>query len=40
VSSPRRSPGAQQADRVRRISVLMNNAEDDPESTAELAAFR
>jgi len=31
---------AQQADRVRRIGVLMNNAEDDPESKAELAAFR
>jgi len=31
---------AQQAGRVRRIGVLMNNAEDDPESKAELAAFR
>jgi hypothetical protein len=25
---------------MRRIGVLMNNAEDDPESKAELAAFR
>jgi ABC-type uncharacterized transport system substrate-binding protein len=31
---------AQQTDRVRRIGVLMNNAEDDPESKAELAGFR
>jgi hypothetical protein len=31
---------AQQADRVRRVGVLMHNAEDDPESKAELAAFR
>lgn len=31
---------AQQADRVRRIGVLMHYAEDDPESKAQLAAFR
>jgi putative ABC transport system substrate-binding protein len=31
---------AQQADRVRRISVLMNLAESDPESQARIAAFR
>jgi DNA-binding LacI/PurR family transcriptional regulator len=31
---------AQQAEKVRRIGVLMHNAEDDPESKAELAAFR
>jgi len=31
---------AQQADRMRRIGVLIHNAEDDPESKAELAAFR
>src|SRR4029434_5030590 len=31
---------AQQAGRVRRIGVLIHNAEDDPESKAELAAFR
>jgi len=30
----------QRADRLRRIGVLMHNAEDDPESKAELAAFR
>ena len=31
---------AQQTDRVRRIAVLMNNAEDDPEGQARAAAFR
>src|SRR6266436_6683543 len=31
---------AQQSDRVRRIVVLMNNAEDDPEGQARAAAFR
>src|SRR6266566_5321805 len=31
---------AQQPDRMRRISVLMNNAEDDPEGEARAAAFR
>ena len=31
---------AQQPDRVRRVGVLMHNAEDDPEAKAELAAFR
>jgi putative ABC transport system substrate-binding protein len=31
---------AQQSDRVRRIAVLMNNAEDDPEGQARAAAFR
>src|SRR5262249_38000725 len=31
---------AQQSDRVRRIAVLMNNAEDDPEGEARAAAFR
>jgi putative ABC transport system substrate-binding protein len=31
---------AQQADRVRRIGVLMNLAESDPESQARIAAFR
>jgi putative ABC transport system substrate-binding protein len=31
---------AQQSDRVRRIAVLMNNAEDDPEGQARGAAFR
>src|SRR5438093_6994552 len=31
---------AQQPDRMRRISVLMNNAEDDPEGQARRAAFR
>ena len=31
---------AQEADRVRRVGVLMHNAEDDPEAKAELAAFR
>jgi putative ABC transport system substrate-binding protein len=31
---------AQQADRMRRIGVLIHNAEDDPEAKAELAAFR
>jgi putative ABC transport system substrate-binding protein len=31
---------AQQADRVRRIGVLMGYAEDDPETKARLAAFR
>src|SRR5262245_5556203 len=30
---------AQQGDRVRRIGVLMNLAEDDPESVARVAAF-
>jgi putative ABC transport system substrate-binding protein len=31
---------AQQPDRVRRIAVLMNNAEGDPEGQARAAAFR
>jgi putative ABC transport system substrate-binding protein len=31
---------AQQPDRIRRIAVLMNNAEDDPEGQARAAAFR
>ncbi len=31
---------AQQAGRMRRIGVLIHNAEDDPEAKAELAAFR
>jgi putative ABC transport system substrate-binding protein len=31
---------AQQAERVRRVTVLMNNAEDDPEGQARAAAFR
>jgi ABC-type uncharacterized transport system substrate-binding protein len=31
---------AQQGDRMRRIAVLMNNAEDDPEGQARAAAFR
>jgi putative ABC transport system substrate-binding protein len=31
--------GAQQSDRMRRIAVLMNNAEDDPEGQARAAAF-
>ena len=30
---------AQQADRTRRIGVLMNTAADEPESQARLAAF-
>jgi putative ABC transport system substrate-binding protein len=30
---------AQQSDRMRRIAVLMNNAEDDPEGQARAAAF-
>ena len=31
---------AQQSDRMRRIAVLMLNAEDDPEGQARVAAFR
>src|SRR5262245_26961295 len=31
---------AQQSDRMRHIGVLMNNAEDDPETKAQLLAFR
>jgi len=31
---------AQQADRMRRVGVLMTLAEDDPESAARLAVFR
>jgi len=31
---------AQQVERVRRVGVLMHNAEEDPEAKAELAAFR
>jgi putative ABC transport system substrate-binding protein len=31
---------AQQADRVRRIGVLMNRAADDSEGQADVAAFR
>jgi putative tryptophan/tyrosine transport system substrate-binding protein len=31
---------AQQGERVRRVGVLMNNAEDDPEGQARAAAFR
>src|SRR2546430_9336804 len=31
---------AQQPDRMRRIAVLMNNAEDDPEGQTRAAAFR
>jgi putative ABC transport system substrate-binding protein len=30
---------AQQADRVRRIGVLMNLAADDPQSTKQMTAF-
>ena len=30
---------AQQPERIRRIAVLMNNAEDDPEGQARVAAF-
>jgi putative ABC transport system substrate-binding protein len=32
--------GAQQPERMRRIGVLMNLAESDPESQARIAAFR
>jgi putative ABC transport system substrate-binding protein len=32
--------GAQQSERMRRIAVLMNNSEDDPEGQARAAAFR
>jgi putative ABC transport system substrate-binding protein len=32
--------GAQHSDRMRRIAVLMNNAEDDPEGQARAEAFR
>src|SRR6266576_312343 len=32
--------GAQHPDRMRRIAVLMNNAEDDPEGQARATAFR
>jgi ABC-type uncharacterized transport system substrate-binding protein len=35
-----RAARAQQSDRMRRIAVLMNNAEDDPEGRARAAAFR
>ena len=35
-----RSRRAQQSDRMRRIAVLMNNAEDDPEGQARAAALR
>src|SRR5438093_10059579 len=31
---------AQQGERMRRIAVLMNNAEDDPEGQARATAFR
>jgi hypothetical protein len=31
---------AQQSDRMRRIAVLMNNAEDDPEGETRATAFR
>ena len=31
---------AEQSDRIRRIAVLMNNADDDPEGQARAAAFR
>jgi len=31
---------AQQSDRMRRIAVLMNNAENDPEGQARAGAFR
>src|SRR5256886_17589015 len=31
---------AQQSDQMRRIAVLMNNAEDDPEGQTRAAAFR
>src|ERR671924_499886 len=31
---------AQQPERMRRVAVLMNNAEDDPEGQARAAAFR
>ena len=31
---------AQQAERVRRVGVLMNSAADDPEGQARMAAFR
>jgi len=34
------SARAQQPDRMRRIAVLMNNAEDDPEGQTRAAAFR
>ena len=36
----RRSAPAQQAERMRRIGVLMNLASDDPEAQARIAAFR
>jgi putative ABC transport system substrate-binding protein len=32
--------GAQQAERMRRIGVLMGQAEDDPDTNARLAGFR
>ena len=35
-----RAARAQQSDGMRRIAVLMNNAEDDPEGRARAAAFR
>src|SRR4051812_12796310 len=35
-----RGARAQQPDEMRRIGVLMNNAEEDPESRAQLVAFR
>jgi putative tryptophan/tyrosine transport system substrate-binding protein len=35
-----RTVRAQQPERVRRIGILMNGAEDDPESQVEIAAFR
>jgi ABC-type branched-subunit amino acid transport system ATPase component len=37
---PGRSSRAQQRERMRRISVLMNVAEDDPQSKARIQAFR
>ena len=35
-----RAAYAQQADRMRRVGVLVNRAADDPEEQARLAAFR
>jgi len=38
VTGPR-AAHAQQADRMRRVGVLLNRAADDPEEQARLAAF-
>ena len=40
LSMPLAAKAQLTANQVRRIGVLMHNAEDDPESKAELAAFR